>query len=344
MTRELDSEQNNSRVSEEKLNAVIEDIKRRGKNSDFDCIIGLSGGRDSCYLAYMLTHKHGLRCVAAYYRTPFTPNTTDSNVRRIVRKLGMPLKEIHLSHNFHRDVARRSVILWRQNPTLEIANLVCASCKLLFRDIYRIANKHHVNTFLYADSKYEELHVRPAYVEGYDNRNLRNLKVELRRLRQIILKGITTLLQSPGLLRDLPVEAVAALLYLQPNTAYLRLRYPKICAINYFEFAQWKEAECLEVLEKLGWILPSGCFSTWKTDCVLAELKNYMFRYTSGISYTDAFISNMVRDGVITKDNAVQRLKVESRISLERFSESLRLLGLPENFFSTLESDHSVPL
>ncbi len=68
---------------EPSLGEVIEETRQRGRGREFDCVIGLSGGRDSSYLAYLLTGKHGLRCLAAYYRTVFTPDATDRNVRRM---------------------------------------------------------------------------------------------------------------------------------------------------------------------------------------------------------------------------------------------------------------------
>ena len=45
----------------QKLSKVVEQIKEYGKGKDFDCIIGLSGGLDSSYLAYIAKEKLGLR-------------------------------------------------------------------------------------------------------------------------------------------------------------------------------------------------------------------------------------------------------------------------------------------
>ena len=45
--------------SEADLNELIEEIKEKVK-SKYDCLIGVSGGIDSSYVAY-LTHKYGLR-------------------------------------------------------------------------------------------------------------------------------------------------------------------------------------------------------------------------------------------------------------------------------------------
>ena len=43
------------------LNKVSARIKAEGKGKDFDCIIGLSGGLDSSYTAYITKEKLGLR-------------------------------------------------------------------------------------------------------------------------------------------------------------------------------------------------------------------------------------------------------------------------------------------
>ena len=43
------------------LERVVEKIKRDGKNRDFDCILGLSGGVDSSYMIHLAVKEFGLR-------------------------------------------------------------------------------------------------------------------------------------------------------------------------------------------------------------------------------------------------------------------------------------------
>ena len=103
--------------------------------------------------------------------------------------------------------------------------------------------------------------------------------------------------------------------------------------MNYFYEAEWNESQCNEVLNELGWELPPGCFTTWRADCAFAELKNYMLYKTIGITYTDAFLSNMVRAGVLDRDQALDRIKVEGKISPERFEDVCNILKLPNDLF-----------
>ena len=44
-----------------KFHALIDNIKKKGKNSKYDCVIGLSGGLDSSYLLHVAVKNYGLR-------------------------------------------------------------------------------------------------------------------------------------------------------------------------------------------------------------------------------------------------------------------------------------------
>ena len=53
---------NYGRGHEKKLEKLITKIKSSSKNSDFDCILGMSGGIDSSYLLYLATNCISIRC------------------------------------------------------------------------------------------------------------------------------------------------------------------------------------------------------------------------------------------------------------------------------------------
>ena len=53
--------------SDRALDDVIDAIKRSGKRAEYDCIIGVSGGADSSYMAY-IAKQRGLRPLAVHMR------------------------------------------------------------------------------------------------------------------------------------------------------------------------------------------------------------------------------------------------------------------------------------
>ena len=126
--------------NEQELLDHIERIRQQGKGKPYDCVVGASGGRDSTYLLYLLTQKHHLRCLAVYYRSPFTSDVVDRNIRRIAKNLGADFEEIQLSQDYHRRIAREMILLWRKKKHRLIINLACAPCKLLNREIYKITH------------------------------------------------------------------------------------------------------------------------------------------------------------------------------------------------------------
>jgi len=56
------------------LQNIIKEIKKKGKNKKYDCVIGVSGGTDSSYMLY-LAKEWGLRPLAVHY-----DNTWNSSI------------------------------------------------------------------------------------------------------------------------------------------------------------------------------------------------------------------------------------------------------------------------
>ena len=63
----------NNEEGRKELEDVIQKIKNEGKNKEYDCIIGVSGGVDSSMTAY-LVRKMGLRPLAIHLDNGWTLN------------------------------------------------------------------------------------------------------------------------------------------------------------------------------------------------------------------------------------------------------------------------------
>lgn len=74
----------------EKLNHIISLIKKKGKKRKYDCIIGVSGGVDSTYVAY-LTKKHGLNPLAIHFDNGWNSELAVSNIEKTLDKLNIDL-------------------------------------------------------------------------------------------------------------------------------------------------------------------------------------------------------------------------------------------------------------
>lgn len=75
----------------QELEAIVARIKNECKNKPYDCIIGLSGGIDSSYLAYYSKEVLGLRPLIFSVDTGWTLNVAIENIEKIVKGLGLDL-------------------------------------------------------------------------------------------------------------------------------------------------------------------------------------------------------------------------------------------------------------
>ena len=53
-----------SHEKKERLKELLKKIQNNGRGKQYDCVIGLSGGVDSSYLAYLTKREFGLRPLA----------------------------------------------------------------------------------------------------------------------------------------------------------------------------------------------------------------------------------------------------------------------------------------
>lgn len=82
------SAQAGQRIGE--LRELFDRVKAEGKSHDYDCIMGLSGGVDSSYVAY-LAKQHGLRPLAVHFDSGWNSELAVHNIESIVKKLQIDL-------------------------------------------------------------------------------------------------------------------------------------------------------------------------------------------------------------------------------------------------------------
>ena len=75
---------------EKKYKQIIDKIKEDGKGKKYDCILGVSGGVDSTYLAY-LAREAGLRELCVHFDNGWNSELAVKNIQNIVERCGFDL-------------------------------------------------------------------------------------------------------------------------------------------------------------------------------------------------------------------------------------------------------------
>ncbi|MEH0093535.1 N-acetyl sugar amidotransferase [Vibrio metschnikovii] len=73
------------------LQRMADAIRKDSKGNDFDCIIGLSGGLDSSYAAYIAVKKMGLRPLLFHVDAGWNTDQAVGNIEKLVDGLGLDL-------------------------------------------------------------------------------------------------------------------------------------------------------------------------------------------------------------------------------------------------------------
>lgn len=82
---------NHGKGHEDELKAIINKVKESGKGKEYDCILGLSGGVDSCYMLHLAVKEWGLRPFVFHIDAGWNLPVAESNIKKLCDKLGVHL-------------------------------------------------------------------------------------------------------------------------------------------------------------------------------------------------------------------------------------------------------------
>ena len=88
---------------------ILEQVKKKGKNKKYDCVIGVSGGTDSSFLLIKAI-EWGLRPLAVHYDNTWNTSISTENIKKVTTKLNIDL-ETYVINNKEADDIFRSFFL-----------------------------------------------------------------------------------------------------------------------------------------------------------------------------------------------------------------------------------------
>ncbi len=132
---------NTGEKGEREIMRIAEKIKQESKGKDFDCIIGLSGGLDSSYAAYIAKEKLGLRPLIFHVDAGWNTDQAVSNIEKLLNGLNLDLYT--------------EVIKWEEMKDLQVAFLKAQipdqdlpQDTAFFSSLYKFATKYKVKYVL----------------------------------------------------------------------------------------------------------------------------------------------------------------------------------------------------
>ncbi len=315
---------------EGELTTLLEDARNpRGR---YDCIVNISGGRVSAFTLLKVAKDYRMRVLAVNYANPFTDETARLNIDRMVKKLGVELVQFNFRRQLHERILRNNILAWFRNPSPAMVPVICIGCKIIWPRILRIARHHRIrciinggNPYEYTSFKKELLGVASGsdLVTSYSRNIFGLLKEGFRNWRYL----------NP---RYLP-QTVLGYLFGNQYAPGSRLYGGDIKRIDLFHYIPWREEEVIDrIRAELDWECPADANSSWRFDCRIGHLKDFMYLKTLGMTEKDDFYAKLVREGEVERTEALRRLEVENRIRYDHITDLLRQVNVPVGILDTL--------
>ena len=92
-------------AGESVLTAVVDEMKAAGSGREFDCILGVSGGCDSSYLAHEMVQR-GLRPLAVHFDNTWAGPVATNNIYTVLDQLDVPLETFVVDNREYDDIYR----------------------------------------------------------------------------------------------------------------------------------------------------------------------------------------------------------------------------------------------
>ena len=136
----------------EKIGSFLKTKKDR--NKDYDCVLGLSGGRDSSYLLYYLVKRLNLRVVAYSADNGFITEQTKLNMKNMTDALHVKL--VIEEHDYLRRCLKYNILSWMRRPSPAMVGMLCAGCKLgIVVGLFNFAKSNDIPVVIRGGTRFE---------------------------------------------------------------------------------------------------------------------------------------------------------------------------------------------
>lgn len=146
--------------NEASLKLLADKIRKEGEGKDFDCIIGLSGGLDSSYVAYVAKEKMGLRPLLFHVDAGWNTDQAVGNIEKLMDGLNLELYTEVINWEEMKEL--QTAFLRSQIPDQDLPQDAA-----FFSSLYKFARKHKIKTILTGSNYSTECCREPEEWGGY---------------------------------------------------------------------------------------------------------------------------------------------------------------------------------
>lgn len=325
-------------LGKSKLLELIGSVRKAG---EYDCVVPLSGGKDSTYVLYYAVKELGLKPVAVTYDFGFRTQIAVENVHNACAALSVPCVIKKANKNIQDRLLRESL---RISETIDSFVLTCLSCGTLIKVIpIKVAKQRGIPFILFGDSVRESIRLmklksrlkNATYKDIRSNSLIISVTERFSKLREVNMTPLKFIRIIPRLIR---YRLLTFYQLLSLGVPLKQAIFPNIGSvspkkgpqmIHFFDYIDWDPVEGTAILEReLGWKHPPNKKSRF--DCHLNCFGSHSALQNGGISGNGIINCNLVREGLLSRDEALETERLAEHTVVEECRMVISELGLDD--------------
>ncbi len=326
---------------EEALLKVLD--KYRKNDGSYECIVPISGGRDSSFVLYYLVKKIKIKVLALTVDHGFLLPLAFKNIENITKSLNLdhqfikiPEKKILTSKNNTKIKFRG----WVKKPSINtIIPVINAGDKTMNHLMAKFAYKRDIHVIfggnIVGTTEFEHDYFKLGYMGIFPNYKW---KFSFTEKLNINLHYFLEFIKNPyNFHYSIFIEYfLGALVFFYEDL----IKPPSVDFIGFWDYIYWNEKNIINTItEELNWQKASDTTTTWRIDDAAYPLINYLYLTIVGFTEHDELYSKMIREGQIDRETALKKCLCDHKPRLDIIEDNLKFFNINKK-----DLDHSLEI
>ena len=307
--------------------------KYKSKDGSPDCIVALSGGRDSCYGLHYIKKELGMNPIAFTYDWGLVTDLARRNCARVCGKLGV--EHIIRTPNIakKRKFVRQNIEAWLKKPELGMIPLFMAGDKAFYHHARQLKKETNIKLVFFCTGNMIE---NCPYKFGFSGikdgeSGMKLTKIKMFDKIQLVSYYLKQFLLNPSYFNSSLFDTAAA---------YWHTFIAKDDFLYLYQYINWSEDKVVDtIVKEYDWEKATDTKTTWRIGDGTASFYNYIYYSMAGFTEDDDMISNMIREGYIDREEGLKRSIEFAKPRIASLLEYAQMIGL--NYEETLTKINS---
>lgn len=262
-------------------------------------LVPISGGRDSSYVLHVLAKELNLDVIAYTYDWGFVTDLARKNISRMCGELGVEHILVAADLKKKRKNVEMNVSAWLKKPNLGMVPLFMAGDKDFFKFASEIKRDMNLSESIFGMTRFEPANFKTG-LAGINEINQHQKTFDLQLSNKLKLASFyaSQAVTNPAYINSSIFDSISG---------YYSYYFRRMDYLQIFDYIHWNEGDIVHKLISLyGWETSPISSNTWRIGDASAPFYNFIYKSFVGFTENDVYLSNLIRDGQISRGEALK--------------------------------------